>query len=150
MAAQELGGLDPGKVVFDGTFALRGVGMAQRSFAVDHDQENLDVVVGRALLEVAQVLAIAGLILEELVHQFDRADAVVLPGRARKIEMIQLLREELLVEGPFRERNVVKRFSFGSVLAAGAATDQGHRPHGRQAEEIASGILQVGQFIHRV
>ena len=84
MAAHVGGDVDPFVVVFDGLFA-RGLGVgADVARAVNHDEEDLDVVGGRVLNELVDVGFVGGR--EHAVDEFDGLDAEFLSREFGHVE----------------------------------------------------------------
>lgn len=77
-----------------------GVRIAQSAFTVTHDQQNSHTQIVRAFLEIGEVTPIAGFVLEELIHQFDGVDSVVVLGCSREINMIDLSIKESPMKRP--------------------------------------------------
>src|SRR5262249_14156225 len=109
VAAEEFGGLDPLVMVLDGGLAFLVVGGAEVALAVAHDQDAADAVVVAALLQLLQILLVAGLVLEELVDVLDGGDVIVLLRDGGEVEVGHLLAEEALVERPLRQRDLEER-----------------------------------------
>jgi hypothetical protein len=75
------------------------------AFPVDHDQVALHAVVVAALHEFLQVSRVAGLVLEKLVDVLHHADAELLLGLHRKVEVGHLAGKQSLVQRPFGQGN---------------------------------------------
>ena len=82
VAAQSLGRLGPGVVIFDGLGAGLGFGVAEVAQAVAHDQQVLHAGIGRPAGQVGEVVGVLGLVLEELVDVLDCRDAELLAAAA--------------------------------------------------------------------
>ena len=106
MAAQGGGRVDPFLVILDGLVALLLVRGAHVAFAVDHDQDAGHTVVVGTGFQVLEVSRVVGLVLEELVDELDTLDAVLLAGDLGKIEVVDLLGEEGLVQRPLGQRDL--------------------------------------------
>ncbi len=105
VAAEELRPLDPALVVVDRLGSLRGVGIAERAFAIAHDEDAGDAVIVSNFFQIFQVAVILLLVLVKLVDVFDREDAVIVFGDRGELHRIELLGEERLMERPLGERD---------------------------------------------
>ena len=111
--AQELGGLDPFVMIFDGLRALGLVGIAERAFAIHHDQAVFNAKILGAFVHLLQVSRVFGFILEKLIDVFDRADAVLLFGDFGKIQVIEFFLEQRAMQRPLRQRDFENLFGRG-------------------------------------
>ena len=100
-------------MVLDRLRPLCLIRIAERPLAIDHDQVMDHAVILRPLVEVLEVGHVLGLVLEEGVDELDRADAEILPGNLREVEVVDLLLEERLVERPLGERDLKGRLRRG-------------------------------------
>ena len=98
MAAERLGRVDPLVMFMDGLRAAFGIRIAQRTFAIDHDQDVLDAFAGSPPVELGQVFGVLCFVLEELVDVLARSDAVLPPGDCREVEVVDLVLEERPVQ----------------------------------------------------
>ena len=151
VAAQPLRRLDPRVVLLDRRGAGLVIGVAEVAEAVAHDQDVRHALVGRPLGEVGDVVGVLGLVLEELVDVLDPVDAELLLRRPREVEVVELAREERVVERPLGERD------FECRLRAGRGFSGGKRPGragqragdgGRGGEERAAGGTIRGAGVH--
>ena len=98
------------------------------------------------LAELGEVGGVVGLVLEELVDELNGLDAVVLAGGLGEVEVVELLGEQGLVEGPLGEGDAEPLAAGrgvhvgGVVVMTGAAgTREGRRAgNGGGAEEFSS------------
>ena len=103
MAAEPLRRLDPGKVVFDRLCAALVVGIAEVAETVAHHEHVRHTLVGRPLGEFGDVVAVAGLVLEELIDVFHGLDSELAPGGFGEVEVVELAAEDRPVQRPLCE-----------------------------------------------
>ena len=124
VAAEKLRGIDPLVVILNCLVSLRLVGVTDVAFAVAHDEEALHAEVGGAFFHFAEVGFVLRFIHEELVHVFERHDAVV-GGDFGEIEVVDFAGLQLRVDRPLGEGNFEKRFG-----GAGGGSGEGERAGG--------------------
>ncbi len=79
------------------------VGIAQGPFVIDHDQDVLDPLTSGPLVEFGEILAVARLILEELVDVFAGSDAILALGDHGEVQVLHFIAEEGPVQRPLRQ-----------------------------------------------
>lgn len=123
MAAEELGGFNPFLMLVDG-FLSFGIGAgAEVAFAIDHDEDVAHTKIGDALFEFVKILHVLGLVLEELVHEFEAEDVEVLLRELGPFHIGQLSALERAVVGPLGEGNFKER--PGVLLVGSVVIGQG-------------------------
>ena len=141
MAAEKPRRLDPTIVVLDGLRAFLRFWVAEPTFAVDHDQQALDAQIRGPLLHLAEIAAIFGLVLEELVDILDRLDPEVLLRGLGEVQIVELARTQRAVQRPLGERNLEDRFVPGRRQGGSTGERRGpepDRPRSRLAQELTS------------
>ena len=106
MAGQGRGGVNPLLVVLDGFRSPILVRSAHIALTVDHDQHTGQAVVAGPGFQVLEILGIMSLILEELIHELEALDAVLLAGKLREVKVGDLVCEQGAVQRPLGQREL--------------------------------------------
>ena len=88
MASEKLCGICPLVVIFDRRLSLLFVRVTQSTFAIAHDEQQLDPFVRTTLLQLREILFILRFIHEELIDELDRVNAVLPLRDLREIEVV--------------------------------------------------------------
>lgn len=103
VTAESFGGFNPFVMIFDSLTAFIFIGVAEVTFAVDHNQKLFDADVGCAFVEFGEVGGVFGFVLEKLVDVFDAINAEFLFGSAGEVEVIEFSAKDGAVKRPFSE-----------------------------------------------
>src|SRR5579859_4924597 len=106
MAPEKFRGFEPLHMILDGFRAARFLRVAEVALVIAHDQQDFDAEIVRAPFEIAEILLIPRMTLEEGIDQFNRVDAKIIFGDFRKIKVVKLATLQRVMQRPFSQRKL--------------------------------------------
>ena len=103
MTAKMLGGTNPLVVVFNGLGPFFVIGGPQAAFAVYHNKDGFDTIVGAAFFQIVKVGSVLGFVFEKRVNVLDAVDAKFFFGDLRKIQICDFAASQRPVQRPFSQ-----------------------------------------------